>query len=67
MNKYKNIENWAGELLLIYIPFDDYKLCSKNNKETWKEAYDEKIGDIFHKSDKFNYQASILNKKITMK
>ena len=41
--------------------FDDAELCLKNNNKTWKEAYDEKIEDINDKSDKFNYQISILN------
>ena len=35
----------------------------KNNKETWKEAYDEKIKDIFDQSDKFNYQICTHNKE----
>ena len=43
--------------------FDDAELRLKNNNKTWKEAYDEKIEDINDKSDKFNYQISILNFK----
>ena len=35
----------------------------KNNKETWKEAYDEKIKDILDQSDNFNYQISTHNKE----
>ncbi len=62
-NKYKDVENWAREQLLLYVPFDDAEICLKNNKETWKEAYDEKIEDINEKIDKFNYQISIIDKE----
>jgi len=42
--------------LLLYIPFFNTKASQKNNKETWKEAYNEKFNNVITVNKKFNYQ-----------
>jgi len=55
-NKHRDLENWTREQLLLYVPFFNTEASQKNNKETWKEAYNEKINNVITISKKFNYQ-----------
>jgi hypothetical protein len=48
-NQFKDLENWAREQLLLYIPFIGLEESQKCNHDTWKAAYDEQVEKIIEK------------------
>ena len=55
-NQFKDLENWSREQLLLYVPFIDVEDSQKINKDTWKAAYDEQVGNVLEKRKIFNFQ-----------
>jgi hypothetical protein len=54
-NQFKDLENWARERLLLYIPFIGLEESQKRNQDTWKAAYDERVEKIIEKRRIFNF------------
>ena len=50
-NQFKDLENWSREQLLLYVPFIDVEESQKINKDTWKAAYDEQVGNVLEKKN----------------
>ena len=42
--------------MLLYVPFTDVEKSQKANRDTWKAAYDEQVGNIIEKKRIFNFQ-----------
>jgi hypothetical protein len=45
-NKYKNIENWLREQLLLYSPFQNLENSKIRTNVTWHDAYCQQHDDI---------------------
>jgi hypothetical protein len=54
-NQFKDLENWAREQLLLYIPFIGLEESQMHNHDTWKAAYDEQVEKIIEKRRIFNF------------
>ena len=50
-NQFKDLENWSRKQLLLYVPFIDVEESQKMNRDTWKVAYDEQVGNVLEKKN----------------